>query len=156
LKLSLSERWRRKVCPYCKDGFESGDLRDCEECQTPMHGECFVENGGCAVLGCAAKIKEWPTCLACSEKLASLRAVVCVRCGFDQVGNRYLGPRRRRQSQQEVARLFKIAGWFGAGFFAGFALYVWSTAGFSGLFGLLVFMQFFSMILIYLGIRESS
>ena len=39
------------VCPYCKGGL-SGDLRLCPKCNTLMHKECIVENGGCAVYGC--------------------------------------------------------------------------------------------------------
>ena len=42
------------ICPYCRSPFESHhELRTCEACATPHHGDCFAENGGCTVFGCA-------------------------------------------------------------------------------------------------------
>jgi TM2 domain-containing membrane protein YozV len=42
------------VCPYCRAEFETDDGRmECSSCGTPHHQDCFTENGGCTVFGCA-------------------------------------------------------------------------------------------------------
>src|SRR5579871_5994143 len=47
-------------CPFCHDalleGEDAGTLRsECARCGTPHHASCFVENGGCALMGCGEK-----------------------------------------------------------------------------------------------------
>jgi TM2 domain-containing membrane protein YozV len=42
------------ICPYCRAPIDSDDQRkDCPSCGTPHHRDCFVENMGCTVFGCA-------------------------------------------------------------------------------------------------------
>jgi TM2 domain-containing membrane protein YozV len=43
------------VCPYCRMPFEeTGPARVfCTACGTPHHEDCYQENGGCTVFGCA-------------------------------------------------------------------------------------------------------
>ena len=42
------------TCPICRCGFEPGEeLTDCPECDTVYHADCWEENTGCAVYGCA-------------------------------------------------------------------------------------------------------
>jgi len=46
-----------RVCGYCLwriDSDDEADLRTCSHCGARFHGDCFVENGGCTVFGCAA------------------------------------------------------------------------------------------------------
>jgi hypothetical protein len=39
-------------CPYCHDDLAVADGLTCGRCQTRHHSACFVENGGCSVMGC--------------------------------------------------------------------------------------------------------
>lgn len=42
------------VCPYCRAPMEDeAALIACPGCSTPHHAECWEENGGCTVFGCA-------------------------------------------------------------------------------------------------------
>ena len=43
------------ICPYCRMevGDAEGERQDCPGCGTPHHADCFAENGGCTVFGCA-------------------------------------------------------------------------------------------------------
>ena len=43
------------ICPYCRTEVEDaeGQRKDCPGCGTPHHADCFAENGGCTVFGCA-------------------------------------------------------------------------------------------------------
>lgn len=51
------------VCPYCSAEIEQTDQRsnNCPTCGTAHHGECWSENGGCTVFGCASAPGEGPT-----------------------------------------------------------------------------------------------
>jgi len=40
-------------CPYCRDEIKAGAQYACPACQTPHHRECWDQNGGCTVWGCA-------------------------------------------------------------------------------------------------------
>jgi len=50
------------VCPYCRMPFDdSGPPRIfCTACGTPHHEDCYLENGGCTVFGCAQAPAEEP------------------------------------------------------------------------------------------------
>ena len=43
------------VCPYCRTPIDtaSGDELVCTGCGTPHHADCYKENGGCTIFGCA-------------------------------------------------------------------------------------------------------
>ena len=40
-------------CPYCHTGWEVDEAVTCDGCATVSHRDCWVENQGCAVLGCS-------------------------------------------------------------------------------------------------------
>jgi hypothetical protein len=42
-------------CPYCRFAFKEGvDIVECGVCSARHHQDCWADNGGCAVMGCAA------------------------------------------------------------------------------------------------------
>lgn len=42
------------VCPYCRAAIDDdANRKDCSGCGTPHHADCYAENGGCTVFGCA-------------------------------------------------------------------------------------------------------
>src|SRR5206468_12143227 len=49
------------ICPYCSAGIESpGEGVFCQCCGAAHHRECWEENGGCTVVGCAAAPADEP------------------------------------------------------------------------------------------------
>jgi hypothetical protein len=51
------------ACAYCLWRFSHGDeggVTLCTSCGTPYHGDCFLENGGCATFGCPAWTAQQP------------------------------------------------------------------------------------------------
>ena len=44
----------KQHCPYCADAAPDGGAHDCPTCGAPHHEDCWQENGGCAVFGCAS------------------------------------------------------------------------------------------------------
>ncbi len=44
----------KQHCPYCADAAPDGGVHDCPTCGAPHHEDCWRENGGCAVFGCAS------------------------------------------------------------------------------------------------------
>jgi TM2 domain-containing protein/RING finger family protein len=44
------------VCPYCGEAVTPGEAQAhfCASCGTPHHEDCWQENGGCTVFGCAS------------------------------------------------------------------------------------------------------
>jgi hypothetical protein len=48
-----------RTCPYCRFPVKPGGaIRVCEDCHAAYHGDCWSENQGCAVLGCAGGLSE--------------------------------------------------------------------------------------------------
>lgn len=45
-------------CAYCRAPWTQDDAVQCPECDTVSHRECWVENGGCPILSCAAAPKD--------------------------------------------------------------------------------------------------
>ncbi|MFL6216869.1 MAG: RING finger protein [Blastocatellia bacterium] len=42
------------LCAICQSPLEpQGELKQCPECQSLYHADCWQENGGCAIYGCA-------------------------------------------------------------------------------------------------------
>lgn len=41
-------------CPYCRTPWTMDDASQCPDCSTVSHRECWIENGGCPVMGCAS------------------------------------------------------------------------------------------------------
>jgi len=43
-----------RTCPYCRFALkQDGEVTQCGACHAVHHAECFTDNGGCAVVGCA-------------------------------------------------------------------------------------------------------
>jgi hypothetical protein len=43
-----------RTCPYCRFPLkEGGEIALCRHCRAAHHADCWTDNGGCAVLGCA-------------------------------------------------------------------------------------------------------
>jgi TM2 domain-containing membrane protein YozV len=60
------------ACPYCRAGFEPEDeLHICPTCATPHHADCFTENGGCTVFGCADAPRDEPKISVRDQDLAA-------------------------------------------------------------------------------------
>ncbi|PWT89431.1 MAG: hypothetical protein C5B54_08925 [Acidobacteria bacterium] len=46
-------------CPYCRAYLDPAEKTcRCSECQTRYHFSCWIENGNCAVYGCAGRCEE--------------------------------------------------------------------------------------------------
>ena len=44
-----------KACPYCRFALKPGaGVVDCPSCSATHHDECWGDNGGCAIMGCAS------------------------------------------------------------------------------------------------------
>ena len=50
------------VCPYCSGVIGAGDAGQtaCPSCATAHHADCWEENGGCTVFGCASAPDDGP------------------------------------------------------------------------------------------------
>ena len=64
------------ACPYCRTGLEATDdepieIVVCEACATPHHADCYAENGGCTVFGCARAPVDEPKISVSSSDLTS-------------------------------------------------------------------------------------
>jgi len=46
------------TCPYCREEVNSNNQVLCDVCLTPHHYDCWKENGGCTVFGCARSPKD--------------------------------------------------------------------------------------------------
>jgi len=61
------------VCPYCRteiDTIDGGGM-ECSGCGTPHHQDCFTENGGCTVFGCAQAPADEPKISLAGHELIS-------------------------------------------------------------------------------------
>jgi Prokaryotic RING finger family 1 len=95
----MSELPAAASCAICMSPIGAADaLRACEGCRAPYHEECWSENGGCAVYGCAHVPKteglkpleippafwgrEDKDCPRCGMKIMAV-AVRCRHCGAE-------------------------------------------------------------------------
>jgi len=62
------------VCPYCNTeiGETEPNKTICPTCGAAHHGECWQENGGCTVFGCASAPEEEPKISVGSADIAAL------------------------------------------------------------------------------------
>jgi|SRR6267142_375283 len=62
------------VCPYCRAPFDdvNGQAIECEGCGTPHHADCYEENGGCTVFGCAKAPGEEPKVAVSAPEVAGV------------------------------------------------------------------------------------
>lgn len=84
-------------CPYCLSLLVDGDAAEvCPACKASYHADCWQENGGCSVYGCAAAAspparedieipvsywgREHKDCPACGEEILAT-ALRCRHCG---------------------------------------------------------------------------
>jgi TM2 domain-containing membrane protein YozV len=60
------------ACPYCRTELDAADegRMECPGCGTPHHQDCFAENGGCTVFGCANAPADEPKISLSSSELA--------------------------------------------------------------------------------------
>jgi TM2 domain-containing membrane protein YozV len=91
------------VCPYCRMPFdESGPPTIfCTACGVPHHEDCYQENGGCTVFGCARAPADDPklqvsysdlNAAAATAQVVSVPAQPQVRTTVTQLPSRYGGP----------------------------------------------------------------
>jgi len=53
-KKSATAQDAGRNCPYCRFALKEGaDAMVCGACMAPHHLDCWTDNGGCAVMGCA-------------------------------------------------------------------------------------------------------
>ena len=62
------------VCPYCRGPInaETDTVVVCEGCDTPHHGDCYQENGGCTVFGCKNGPADEPKVHVTSPELSNV------------------------------------------------------------------------------------
>jgi TM2 domain-containing membrane protein YozV len=60
------------ACPYCRTPFEPEEpVVTCEACSTPHHEDCYAENGGCTVFGCAKAPADDPAISVTTQEIAT-------------------------------------------------------------------------------------
>ena len=70
------------TCPYCRTSLETTSVEPdeqaepveivvCEACATPHHADCYAENGGCTVFGCARAPVDEPKISVTSSEVAN-------------------------------------------------------------------------------------
>jgi hypothetical protein len=42
------------TCPYCREPLSAANVQECPTCHLPHHADCWEENHGCTVFGCAS------------------------------------------------------------------------------------------------------
>ena len=63
------------ICPYCRCPLEDGVTQTtCPGCDTPHHADCFEENGGCTVFGCAHAPNDEPALRVSARELEPMEA----------------------------------------------------------------------------------
>ena len=99
----IPEKYRGKICPFCKTEFRDGDdIVVCSICDMPHHKECWIENKGCTTFGCQGTIKSPDFSQPAENSPASgdrieiefpeARKVFCPRCGAEnRAVNRFCG-----------------------------------------------------------------
>jgi TM2 domain-containing membrane protein YozV len=62
------------VCPYCRTPFDETAPAKlfCTACGTPHHEDCYQENGGCTVFGCARAPADDPKLLVSQSDLSAI------------------------------------------------------------------------------------
>jgi TM2 domain-containing membrane protein YozV len=60
------------ACPYCRAPFEPDEpVVTCEACSTPHHADCYEENKGCTVFGCAKAPSDEPAISVTTTEIAT-------------------------------------------------------------------------------------
>ena len=64
------------ICPYCRAAIEAedGSHMYCPGCGTPHHEDCYIENGGCTVFGCARAPSDEPKISLTGSELSATAA----------------------------------------------------------------------------------
>jgi len=64
------------ACPYCRAPFEPDEpVVTCEACSTPHHADCYEENKGCTVFGCAKSPSDEPAISVTATEIAAPASV---------------------------------------------------------------------------------
>jgi hypothetical protein len=72
-----------KTCPYCRFPLKEGtSIMRCGVCQATHHGDCWQDNGGCAVIACAGGPTSSPADREVTEVAAATRARPAVQPPF--------------------------------------------------------------------------
>ena len=109
------------LCAICQTPMQEGEqLTACPQCGVSYHAECWEENGGCAIYGCAQVPKvemrggmeipasfwgrEHKPCPSCGTEILAA-AVRCRKCGatFSSAQPEDAGAFRERAKQAEIA-----------------------------------------------------
>lgn len=119
-----------RTCALCLAGFgDAGkSVVDCDLCSTPFHGECWEENGGCAIYGCerapavekepdqvhvgAATWDDEKVCPRCRRQIKA-GAVKCRHCDATFDTDKPLSQREYRyqeEANRQAGRSRKLAG----------------------------------------------
>lgn len=72
-----------QLCPYCRDALGREGVVRCSQCQTVMHRDCFLENGGCVTMGCERQKLTSKRCPECNSPVTRASAIVCPHCNCD-------------------------------------------------------------------------
>jgi TM2 domain-containing membrane protein YozV len=66
-----------EVCPYCRSPLLAEEpVTECEGCGTRHHTDCFEENGGCTIFGCAkAPVDEPKMTISGPDLVSAARAI---------------------------------------------------------------------------------
>jgi TM2 domain-containing membrane protein YozV len=76
------------VCPYCRTEIDTDDggRMECSSCGTPHHRDCFTENGGCTVFGCAQAPPDEPKISLTGHELVSSPLAMAESLGLSGPG----------------------------------------------------------------------
>jgi TM2 domain-containing membrane protein YozV len=102
------------VCPYCRMPFDNGEAPAkifCTACGVPHHEDCYQENGGCTVFGCARAPADDPKLQVSYSDLnaaseVAAQPVAAVQQGtapHPQFPSRYGGPMGLSRSASGIA-----------------------------------------------------
>src|SRR5260221_7047940 len=60
------------ICPYCRAPLlaDETNVLLCTGCSTPHHEDCYAENGGCTVFGCAKAPADDPAISVTAQEIA--------------------------------------------------------------------------------------
>ncbi|HEY1678714.1 MAG TPA: NINE protein [Candidatus Sulfotelmatobacter sp.] len=61
------------ICPYCRTAIGAEDTPViCEGCGTVHHADCYAENGGCTIFGCAKAPGDEPKLIVSTPELVAV------------------------------------------------------------------------------------
>ncbi len=80
-KPAVPEEFIGKTCSFCRDKITADDvIAICSICESPLHKECWAENGACATFGCTGRPVGAVTCRKCGTEIFEGEKF-CSKCG---------------------------------------------------------------------------